>query len=391
MAKAKKKEEVKLFKGKAYFNLVGEAKIGDFTFKIDEIADSGWKYSVMKLGVNCGDGNTVYAEMMGGNYATAEKQIPVYANAKDDFKKRLQIAWDDRKTPEILAEVADFNFVQVGIEKDVNDKTHVVKFISPYDAIEYLNEHLEEGMVVNVKGNLKYSIYNDNVQVKKEINSIFLSKATPDKYKATFVQSILLDKDSVGKFDKEERVFPISARVIDYAKMWGDREVKQNVPYPMNYELAVVEGKENKAKHIIKKFLTVQKGVTEVVVEGDIVESQKTVNISLDDLPDDIRELIEVGVYTEEEILNKQAAGGERVRKYVITKPYVQKTGEGDQAITQTFCEHGKYEEEDLALDFMFADEEMESQEVEEDVDDDDDDWLSELDDDDDEEVPFDK
>jgi len=71
------------------------------------------------------------------------------------------------------------------------------------------------GTVINVKGGFKYTTYNDTVQVKKEIKSIFLSKVDDaTKYKATFTQAILLDKNSVGKLDKEKAVYPIYARVV---------------------------------------------------------------------------------------------------------------------------------------------------------------------------------
>ncbi|MFR7913914.1 hypothetical protein [Eubacterium ramulus] len=70
-------------------------------------------------------------------------------------------------------------------------------------------------MVVNVKGSQKYSMYNDNVQGQKEINSIVLSKVNdPSKYNARFTQTIALTKDSVGKADKDTGILPIYAKVL---------------------------------------------------------------------------------------------------------------------------------------------------------------------------------
>ena len=59
-------------------------------------------------------------------------------------------------------------------------------------------------MVLNVKGNLKYQLYNDNISVK-EINSIFLSKAKQEDYKAVFTQTLLIDGNAIGKPDKEKQ------------------------------------------------------------------------------------------------------------------------------------------------------------------------------------------
>ena len=61
-------------------------------------------------------------------------------------------------------------------------------------------------MIVNVKGNIGYSEYEDNVSVKKEITSIVLSKVEDEAdFKATFTQTILLDSNSIGKKDEEKK------------------------------------------------------------------------------------------------------------------------------------------------------------------------------------------
>ena len=116
-------------------------------------------------------------------------------------------------TKKILETVAEDSFITVGIEKDSNKKTFTKKFLSGYDAILYVQEHLTNGMVVNVKGNLLYS-GSETVYIKKEIKSIFLSKAeNADDFKAVFTQTILLDSNSIGKNDKEKNTIGLSAYV----------------------------------------------------------------------------------------------------------------------------------------------------------------------------------
>ena len=61
MAKSTEKKALK--KGKATFNLIGRAKVTDKTFNLDNSYDSGWTDNQMYLGVDCGNGNIVYAEM----------------------------------------------------------------------------------------------------------------------------------------------------------------------------------------------------------------------------------------------------------------------------------------------------------------------------------------
>ncbi len=374
--------KTQLKKGKATFNLVGKAKIGDFTFKIDEVSDSGWQYNSMNLGVDCGNGNVVYADMMGGFSTTRDNVL--YVNSKEDFTNRYTIDWEDRFLDSIIDTVHNNNFIKVGIEKDASGKTFTKRFLSPYDAIDYVKENLEDGTVVNVKGDVKYSIYNDTVQVKKEIKSIFLSKAEPENYRATFIQSILIGKDCVDKLDKELNSYPISAWVIDYTKLYNGKEVKTNIPFFRQFELEKNELKPEVTKALLTKFFKVDKGITEIVVEGNIVEGQQTVAVSKDDIPNDIRELIELGIYEEEEILNKMAVAGDRVRRFIITKPYVQMKGETEEdKRPQLFIEKEKYTEEDLILDFMYEDNDnkKENTDVEsDDSADDDDAWIKELD-----------
>lgn len=50
------------------FTLIGEAKVNDYTFKIDEHSNkSSWIYNSMNLGIDCGEKfGTVFADLMGG-------------------------------------------------------------------------------------------------------------------------------------------------------------------------------------------------------------------------------------------------------------------------------------------------------------------------------------
>lgn len=358
---AKQEEKVTLKKGVATFQLIGEAKINDYTFKIDEVSASGWNYSVMNLGVDCGNGNTVYVDMMGGHSTTSDSILYVHGvkendNGKktDDYENRFTIDWDDRFDPDIIDQVGSNCFITVGIEKDSKDKTFSKKFLSAYDAIEYIKEHLEADTVVNVKGDLKYTEYQGNVQIKKEVTSIFLSKAdSVDKYSAKFQQTILVDKDSLNKFDKDLDAFPIDVYVVDYVGKHGEskQEIKQNVAFSKRMLFEVIEDNPEKTAKLISKLFKVKKdGVNEILIEGDIVEGQAKVNITIDDIPDDIKDLIELGAYTEEEALAKCAVGNTREKKMIIRKPVIRLVGEGDDKIPTIMRTEDKYKFDDLVF-----------------------------------------
>ena len=342
------------------FALIGVAKINDYTFKIDEKSEkSSWIYNNMNLGIDCGEKfGTVYAEMMGGY--SSEQPSAIYAHGKkddgsDDFESKVTVDWDDRFDEEILETIGDLSFITVGLEKTDKDKTFYKKFLSAYDAVAYIKAHLEDGMVVNVRGNLKYSMYQDKVQVRKNITSIVLSKVDDtSKYVARFTQTILLDKSSASlkNIDKDKGVMYVDARVLDYMKEYNGKEVKGQFPFNKQFEFAMDFSNEAQCKKIMEKVFKVKKGITQITFEGDLIEGGAVVTATLDDIPQDIKDLIDCGVYTEEEALARCSSNGNREQRMVLRKPMVRLVGEDKTPTLQRFEE--KYSEEDLVLDYLY-------------------------------------
>ena len=354
---AKTKERKALKKGKATFNLIGRVKVTDKTFNLDNSYDSGWTDNSMYVGVDCGNGNTVYAEMRSGFFPDKDNVIRAYSkDEKDDAgkSKSVEIAWEDRLDESLYDSISDSSFLTVGVEKDVKDKTVYKKFLTAYDAVEYLNEHLEDGMIVNVKGTIGYNEYEGNVSAKKEITSIVLSKIDDEAdFKATFSQTILVNSKSIGKKNDDKGTMELAAYVVDYVgkpKIDGEKiEVKKNFTYPKTFEVAINENPEITAK-MLQRFFKPKKGkITEITVTGNLVEGGSTVNITEDDIPDDIKELIEMGLYSEEEAEKKIAVGnGNRERRMIIVKPDIIYVGTGDDRKPTVAFEDGKYDEDDL-------------------------------------------
>lgn len=354
---AKSTERKALKKGKATFNLIGRAKVTDKTFNLDNSYDSGWTDNQMYLGVDCGNGNIVYAEMRSGFFPDKDNVIRAYdKNEKDESgkSKSVEIAWEDRLDETLLDSIADSSFLTVGVEKDVKGKTVYKKFLTAYDAVEYLNEHLEDGVVVNVKGNIGYSEYEGNVSVKKDITSIVLSKVENEEdFKATFSQTILVDSKSIGKKNEEKGTMELDAYVIDYVgspKIDGEKvEIKKNVTFPRSFEVAINENPEVTVK-MLQRFFKPKKGkLTEITVTGNLVEGAAIVNITEDDIPDDIKELIAMGLYSEEEAEKKCAVGNNnREKRMIIVKPDITYVGQGDERKPTVAFEENKYEDSDL-------------------------------------------
>lgn len=378
---AKKKETTPLTK-KGWvqnFNLVGVAKVTDYTFKMDEKSTkSDWIYNALNLGIDCGEKfGVVFCDLMGG-YGSERTENPLYVHGKkedgkDDFENSYTIDWDDRHDESILEDIGDLCFINVGLEKDSKDKTYYKKFLTPYDAIAYIKENLEDGMVVNIKGQLKYQEYNDSLSVKKEINSIALSKAEPDAYRATFTQTILIDKDSAGSntIDKDKGVLLVDAYILEKFKEYNGHDLTNNgkirggqfVPLRKRFEYELdLEKKELTAK-IINKLFKVKKGITQATFVGDFVESGATITVTMEDLPDDIKELVEIGIYTEEEALKACSTNSGREKRMLIRRPLIKQVGDEDNKTPQIQRTEQAYSEEDLLLDCLIpAAEEVEDE-----------------------------
>lgn len=342
------------------FTLIGKPVINDYTFKIDERSErSNWVYNALNLGVDCGESHgNIYAELMGGYSEDGENKVFAHGkkeDGSDDFEKQIIVDWEDRNNDDVLEEIGDLSFITVGLEKTSEGKTFYKKFLSAYDAIAYIKEHLTEDIVINVKGNLKYSTYNDNVQVRKNITSIVLSKVDdPTNYKATFTQTILIDKDSASlkNIDKDKGVMYVDTKVLDYVKEVNGVEVKGQYPYNKQFEFAMDFSNEAACKKIMDKLFKVKKGITQITFEGEFIEGGAVVTATWDDIPNDIKDLVEMGVYTKEEALAKCTSNGSRERRMVLKKPQIKLVRDDKTPVISRFEE--KYKEDDLVLDYVF-------------------------------------
>lgn len=358
------------------FSFTGKARIGEKTFKIDERSEkSSWIYNNMYLGIDCGENyGVVYAEMMGGY--SYEKPGVIYAHGKkedgsDDYETQVEVAWEDRLDETVLEKIGDRSFITVGLERTSKGKVYRKKFLSAYDAIAYVKENLVDGTVINVRGSLRYSMYQDRVQVRKNVDTIILSEAPEEKFNASFTQSMLINKHSASfkNIDKEKGVMFVDAKVLDYMKEYKGKEVKSQFPYNMQYEFAMDFTKESQCKKIFDMLFKVNKGYTQITFEGAIMSGSAAVTMTYDDLPEEIKRLVDIELYSLDEAINRCSGGGNRVERMVLLKPMIRLVGDDDNKtpVMQKF--DNRYTEDDLILPCM-SNEEIESDPEEEEVDD---------------------
>ena len=110
---------------------------------------------------------------------------------------------------------------------------------------------------------------------------------------------------------------------------------------------------ETACKKIMDKLFKVKKGITQITMEGEFIEGGAVVTATLDDLPEDIKDLIDMGVYSEEEALAKCTTNGNRERRMVLKKPLIKMVGNEDNKVPVVCSYPERYEEEDLILDYL--------------------------------------
>lgn len=354
------------------FTLIGKACITDYTYKIDERSEkSDWIYNMMNLQVDCGPKcGKVGCELMGGYGAGRDNVVYVHGkkeDGSDDFDNRYTIAWEERLDDDLLEDIGRACFYTIGVEKDTKENVVYNNFLTPYDAINYLYENLKNGDRIKVKGQLKYSVYNGNVQVRKEVKSIFLANDERDKEDiAVFNQTVLLDKDSIEKPDKDKHVFSVNVRILEKFREYNGNDLTEGgavkggkfVPLRKTLEYEYDPEKKDQAKAMLDKVFKVTKDVTQMTVDGIFVEGGAVAKLTYDDLNPEIKMMVDCGWYTlEEAIADSTEGNGGKERRMLLKRPKIKLVGEEGSKVATVDKIDRLYTEDDFLLDYLINNE----------------------------------
>ena len=365
-------KEINVIKrGQQNFTLIGKAKLGQYSFKIDEQSKkSSYIYSQANLTLKTKEGE-ISANVMGGY--NPEKDNVIYAftkGNKDNKGQSITVSWEDRFDEEIIGTVADMKLFKAGVSKKEDGSIEYVKFLHPYDFINHLEQHMVDGEVYVVRGELQYQEYNGEMQIKKNITSVTLAKEEiandPEAHEAKFSTTILTDSNFLGRPDKETMTVILDTYVVDFFNEYNKQEIVRMVngkekngltmPIPKSFDFKIAKDMETTKK--LLKYLKPKRGaVTEIVMEGIFSKSQgelKGEELTINDLDDDIKFMVEIGAYTLEEALGKiNFVYGEKTpEKMLLTRPAIKKIEgkDGSSTLTVNYTPD-KYNEEDLIIE----------------------------------------
>ena len=332
----------KMYSAVNSFRAIGKAKVNERTFEIDKVSDSKWQYNKMNLGVQVAEGQTVFAQAMGG-FSQVKDSFVYNVHSKEDSSNMFNVAFKDRLNPAITETIANRDFFRVGLEHE-NGEIQTKRFLHEYDMIAYVKEHLQDGMTIVVSGDLTYRTYNDATQVQKEIKSVYLhrsefvEKVEAPEFGCFFEQEILLDEYSVDKKSlKDRNLVGIDAKVLNYQKEFTNAEGKGFViPFPVRFMFDV--SSENGDKMVTKLFKVDKKkgdGIRSLIVHGHIIEGHAEGKATKDDLTQEVLDLIELGLFSEEEALKQVHVRGDRVFEMHIDKPAIVKDSDDKENMSK--------------------------------------------------------
>ncbi|MGL6174852.1 MAG: hypothetical protein ACRC1P_09645 [Cellulosilyticaceae bacterium] len=317
-----------------------------------------WVMNKLNLRLDDGQGGSFFMNTQDGFDIIKGKDLYM----QDQDGNQLVIKFGDRTNEHVLERIADRSFIKVGYDvatiKDENGREYpgwlYKQFTCVFDMIGWLKEVLEEDMLVKFSGSLRMNTYNGETNYQYEIQRAYIQqkgKELPEGFKGleagfNFTQTMLLDENSVdiSKLD-EEGVVCVTGYIytlenkkdakggkVTYKDDEGKaRNVKVPKVFPMQY---VVRGEDEKKKETVKKlvekFLMVEEGtVKKITMNGKFKQGFIKKSLTEADLTEEMRELIELGLYDMEEVL-KMNSGGDRVKELSLHRPLIEKDKDGN-------------------------------------------------------------
>lgn len=313
-----------------YFDVVGKFKVDAKTFTMAQPGknNANWIQNIFNPKIEGDEGKSMYMKFSSGYDAVKGKTI--FARSKSETN--LEIAFADRNNENIISLVDDKSFIRVGIKKElVKDKDTgkeykqwiFKQFLDTFDLVPFLQQAmpLESEQKVRIQGVVKFTTYNGEVMRNYEIQSIYLLNNNEEEGKEMtpkleFTQNVLLTKGCVvDDLDGETGVATVNSLVMV-------KEKKEYKTIPVKFLMKAHNDKQKATyKKLIESFFNIPDDVVrrmtlECVFEVGYVSGE----VKEDDLPQEAKELLEMELYSMEEVM-KMYAVKDRVDNLLIKRP----------------------------------------------------------------------
>ena len=317
-------------KGIKSFSLTGRLRLTDNTFTIDKQKEgSNYVYSSANLSLDCGHGN-VFCNLIGGHFVSGKNVLyavgteEVNGRKRTEYSKQIVVPYEDRFNEDILKDISPESLTIIAVENDTNNKLISKSFLSKEDAVKYLQATLTDGMVLNVLGEIVFRVDNNGETLFNfNIKRIYLNTHENPILKANFTMSVITEKDgydSTRPID-ENGFVEMDCFVAEYMKEYKGN-TKSVVPLPFRFYIDT-KANENWKKIIGEFFRPADKYLAETTIEGSIMSVGNTQTVGIEDVPDDIKKLVELGIISKDELASVGANNNSLVQMLVFNRPRI--------------------------------------------------------------------
>lgn len=294
--------------------------------------DSGWMKERLRFGVSAGD-NYHFVEVNAGRWKQEDKNT-IYLT--DNNKKSFNISWAERNDPEIIDKTAGWRVYTVNTETykriqklkedgdiEAAEKAEAKKrhFLDRSEFCEYVNKLVNhekfKDVKFRIKGNINYnySEKNDRYYETYEVNKIY--RVDDDVEECSKVNmEFFFDENAYddSMFDEYGK-----AMVSGYTPFY-DSQTKKSWYCPISLVMRDKKQAEGWNRQVFSKFEDDQ--IRKVNLECDKISGAQRIDITYDDLSDEVKENIDFGLTTLEDAIAELGGNmfGERITELRISK-----------------------------------------------------------------------
>lgn len=294
----------------------------------------------------------------------------------DTDNNKIDIDWDNRFDDDVIKEVANYKktIIKIGDERK--------EFVSPYDAVDYVAEHIDElnGKKVVVTGQRSKNLYQNKLSDRFQISSIRTIDDDDDQPNRLTVNiDFFFDKDSFDLADwKNEHKLYINGYTSEYI---SDTKETKYVPQQIVFDCGKIDWKNEKHRSLVAFKLKVLgcelgdedkvsvklkgKNVFKIGIKATYVNGSEKAEFDESMLTDMQREAIELGLNTLDDFRPSGSIYGQRVVLYKLRDFNMRKDSAYENGMVDTEISISEFEE-----DVWFAPEEESVDDIEKDAED---------------------
>ena len=369
-----------------------------FTGELKAITDPEAKGYFLKSGKTKGKTPMPYQSLFFS--VAAEKNmrgsVELFGMKQDTIKtmdtdnNKIDVEWDDRFDEKVVKEVANYKKTVVKIGDDRKE------FISPYDAVAYVADHIDElnGKRVTVTGQRSKNLYKNKLSDRFQISSIRTVDDDDEQPNRLVVNmDLFFNKDSFDTADwSTEHKLYINGYTSEYIP---DTKETKYVPQQIIFDCSKVDWENEKHCKLVnfrlkilgcelddKNKIVVKlkgKNMFKIGIKATYVNGSEKAEFDESMLTDLQKEAIELGLNTLEDFRPSKSLYGERVVIYKLKDFNMRKDSEYEGGAVDTEISVKEFDE-----DVWVAVEEESVDDIDKDVEDTTSDVETESDDEDD-------